>query len=226
MKNLILATALLLSAIGCASVDTAPKTMMGMPLLLDETFEDGADRWEPPDPSAFAVLERDGNHVYAIIKDSSYQPPVRSPQNITILKDLCASDFVLEVNLMSTTEDYGHRDMCVLFGYQDPSHYYYVHFGLKADPHSNSIFLVNGVPRVSIAKTRTEGTRWIDNTFHTVRIVRRVASGDIEVYFDNMVTPVMTACDTTLKKGRFGVGSFDDTGHIDNYRIWGIAATK
>jgi hypothetical protein len=195
--------------------------MLNMPLLLNETFEDGAGRWEPSDPEAFTVLNENGNHVYAIVKDSSYNPPVRSPQNISILKDLCASDFVLEVKLKSTTEDYGHRDMCVIFGYQDPSHYYYVHFGLQADPHSNSIFLVNGEPRVSIAKSRTSGTRWLDNTYHTVRIVRDTKSGAIKVYFDNMDAPAMTAEETTLKQGRFGVGSFDDTGNIDRYRIWG-----
>lgn len=221
MNVFLLTTALLLPVVSSTS-KAVPKTMLDRPLLLNETFEDGAGRWKPSDPEAFGVLEENGNHIYAIVKDSSYEPPVRSPVNISLLKDLCVSDFVLEVELKSTTEDYGHRDMCVIFGYQDPSHYYYVHFGLRADPHSNSTFLVNGEPRVSIAKSRTKGTRWLDDTYHTVRIVRDVESGAIKVYFDNMETPVMIAQDTTLKKGGFGVGSFDDTGHIDNYRIWGI----
>ncbi len=223
MKTLIL-TPLALCLIVAPGDQRVPKTMLDMPLLLNETFEQGAGRWQPSDQRAFDVLEEDGNQVYAIVKDSSYRPPVRSPQNISILKDLRASDFVLEVKLKSTTPDYGHRDMCVIFGYQDPSHYYYVHFGLRADPHSNSIFLVNGKPRVSIAKARTTGTRWLDDTYHTVRIERNTRTGAIKVYFDNMDNPVMVAQDTTLKQGGFGVGSFDDTGHIDDLRVWGIEA--
>jgi len=217
--------AFLLVAIGCVTPGGPTTKTTEFPLLLNETFEKGADRWKPIDPASFAVQERDGNHFYAIVKDSTYQPPVRSPQNIAILQDLTVSDFALEVDLMSTTADYGHRDMCVIFGYQDPSHYYYVHFGLKGDEHCNSIFLVNGEPRVSIARTRTSGTRWIDNTFHKIRIERNTKSGEIRVFFDNMDQPVMTANDMILTHGGFGVGSFDDEGRIDNYRIWGLKAS-
>jgi len=223
----VVATSFALLMLGVvASADDTPDTKLGMPLVLNETFENGADSWKPFDSESFKVIEEDGNHVYALVKDSRYRPPVRSPQNIAIHKGLYVSDFVLEVELKSTTEDYGHRDMCVIFGYQDSSHYYYVHFGLKSDPHSNSIFLVNGKPRVSIARTRTDGTRWKDDTYHKIRIVRDVESGKIEVYFDNMDKPWMTAVDKTLDWGGFGVGSFDDTGNIDDYRVWGIKVEK
>ena len=63
--------------------------------------------------------------------------------------------FVLDVKVRSTTRDYGHRDLCLFFGHQDPSHFYYVHLGKQADEHANSIFIVNGKPRVSIAESRT-----------------------------------------------------------------------
>jgi len=200
MSALLFLSALLLGSVSAGS-EAVPERMLDMPLLLNETFEEGAARWEPSDREAFAVIEENGNHVYAVLKNSFYEPPVRSPVNIATLKDLTV-------------------------GYQDPSHYYYVHFGLKSDPHSNSIFLVNGEPRVSIARSRTGGTRWLDDTYHRVRIVRDVKSGTIKVYFDDMGTPAMTAQDTTLKEGRFGVGSFDDTGNIDDYRIWGVKVKK
>ena len=62
--------------------------------------------------------------------------------------------------MRSTQEVYGHQDLCLFFGYQDASHFYYVHLGREADAHANSIFLVNGEPRVSIAQKRTDGTNW------------------------------------------------------------------
>jgi hypothetical protein len=115
--------------------------------------------------------------------------------------------------------------MCIFFGYQDPSHFYYVHLATKADAHANSIFLVNGEPRVSIAQERTDGTDW-GTGYHTIRIERDTKEGTVVVYYDDMTTPVMKTTDKTFLHGGIGFGSFDDTGNIDNVRIWGKAAGK
>ena len=108
-----------------------------------------------------------------------------------------------------------------ILGYQDPSHFYYVHIAAKADAHANSIFIVNGKPRVSIATERTDGTDW-GTDYHDVRIVRNCATGAIKVHYDDMDKPVMRAQDDTFKTGRLGFGSFDDTGNIDDVLIWGV----
>ena len=96
-----------------------------------------------------------------------------------------------------------------------------MHIANKSDAHANSIFIVNGEPRVSIAKTRTEGTKW-DEGWHTVRLVRDVEQGTIEVFFDDGEEPIMTAVDDNFKSGRIGVGSFDDTGQFDDIRLRGL----
>ena len=132
---------------------------------------------------------------------------------------------MFDVDLRSTEKPYGHQSMCLFFGHQDASHFYYVHFGREADAHANSIFKVDGEPRVSIAKTRTEGTDW-SSGWHRARIVREVASGKIEVYFDDMETPVMTTVDKSFLSGRVGIGSFDDTGDFDSVRLWGKLARR
>lgn len=201
------------------------KEFDGLPLLLvDEMDARSAPRWQPTDPQAWR-FEQDGPlSVYSQFRQSKYEPPVRSPFNIALLADVWVSDFVLDVWLRSTARDYNHRDMCVVFGHEDPAHFYYVHFGLKADAHSNSIMIVNGAPRVSIARTRTDGTRWTE-AYHHVRVVRRTKSGDIRVYFDDMDTPAMTAEDTTFAWGRVGVGTFDDTGNVDRVVLWGRRLT-
>ena len=61
---------------------------------------------------------------------------------------------------------------CIVFGYQDPAHFYYVHLGKKADDHANQIFIVNGADRKKISLTSTSGTNW-DDKWHTVRVVRK-----------------------------------------------------
>ena len=102
---------------------------------------------------------------------------------------------------------------------------YYVHLGQKTDDHANQIFIVNNEPRKKISTKTTEGTKW-DNQWHHVRVVRDVDSGKIEVFFDNMTEPVMTAVDQTFKWGQIGIGSFDDTGNFDNVRVYGKKVEK
>lgn len=214
---------LVLSAVPSVRGDAPAKTYQGMPLLFAEDFESGGlDPWEPSDPKAWRVVAQDDNHVLNQFQQSKVKTPVRSPFNRSVVKDVVVGDFVFDVQVQSTIKDYPHRDVCLFFGYQDPAHMYYVHLGKRADDHANSIFLVNGEPRVSIAETRTSGTDW-DDEWHHVRIVRKVAKGTIAVYFDEMTKPVMTAKDTRFTWGRIGVGTFDDTGNFDNIRLWGVA---
>jgi len=211
---------LLAVAAGCGGPE-ATRPAGKMPLVFSADFEDGRlDAWLPTDAAAWRTEAGPGGKVLALFKQSAYKPEVRSPRNINLIRDVVVGSFVLELKMHSTTKDYGHRDMCLFFGHQDPSHFYYVHIANKSDAHANSIFIVNGEPRVSIAKTRTEGTKW-DDKWHSVRLVRNVETGTIEVFFDNNPEPIMTAVDDTFKSGRIGAGSFDDTGQFDNIKIWG-----
>ena len=195
----------------------------GLPLVFADGFEQGAERWTATDPNAWRIADEEGNHVFSLHGKSDYRPAVRSPHSIARVRDLAVSDFVLEARMKQTGREYGHRDMCLFFGYQDPSHFYYVHLATKADANANSIFLVNGAPRVSIALERTDGTDWATG-YHTVRVARDTQSGAIEVYFDDLDKPVMRTVDKTFLSGGIGVGSFDDTGNIDDVRVWGRLA--
>ncbi|HNS23042.1 MAG TPA: DUF1080 domain-containing protein [Sedimentisphaerales bacterium] len=203
---------------------TAPAALAekrnGLPLVFFDDFESGAGRWVQTDPNAWRIAAKDAGQVYSLHQQSKYEPPVRSPVNIARIRDLSVSDFVVQARMEQTSREYGHRDMVVVFGYQDPSHFYYVHIATKADAAANSIFIVNGQPRASIAKERTEGTDW-GKGFHDVRVVRDSATGSIEVFFDNMDKPIMRAEDKTFLAGGIGFGSFDDTGNLDDVIVWG-----
>ena len=202
------------------------KTLDRLPLLYSEDFEQGAGRWQPTDATAWKVVEGRGGKVYSQHKRrSDYKPPHRSPLNISLLKDLNVADFILTAKVRSTIPDYGHRDVCLFFGYQDAAHFYYVHLGKKADDHANQIFIVDGKPRAKISTKTTPGTNW-DDEWHHARIVRDVKSGKIDVYFDNMKTPIMSAIDKKFTWGRVGVGSFDDTGNFDRVLIYGRKVTQ
>lgn len=207
-------------ASGLGADDGAPKELNGMPLIFEDDFSAGSDKWEMTDSDAWKVVEDGGNQVLDLQRSSVYEPEVRSPKSIAWVKGLNVGDFVLEVDAKQTGREYGHRDLCFFFGKRDASHFYYVHLATKADAHANSVFLVNGAPRVSIASQRTDGTDWGGDVWHKIRIVRTVDSGRIEVFFDDMTKPVMTAEDKNFVSGTIGLGSFDDVGRFDNVRVW------
>ena len=196
-----------------------------LPLLFRESFDAGAERWQPTDPAAWKVVETPEGKAYSLFKQSKYQPPYRSPVNFALAKDLVLSDFALEARVQSTVKDYNHRDIVLVFGYQDPAHFYYVHFGKKTDDHANQIFIVNGAARAKISTKTTEGTPWTDD-WHRVKVSRTVADGAIDVYFDDISNPAMTARDTTFTWGQLGIGSFDDTGNFDDVTVRGVRVER
>lgn len=215
------ACALLIAAVAAAEGPGAT-----WPILFQDDFENPTlELWEPADPNAWRLVKLDRGQVANQFEQSKVETPVRSPFNRSVVKDVIAGDFQLDVDLQTTARDYPHRSLCLFFGYQDPAHMYYVHFGQKTDDHANQIFIVNAEPRKKISTKTTDGTPW-DDKWHHARIVRKVSDGTIEIYFDDMQTPVMTAVDKTFTWGQVGIGSFDDTGNFDNFVLRGMKAEK
>jgi len=212
----ILAALLVKLSIGCAD-----GCAQDLPIVFQDDFEKGPSRWMPTDAKAWKVVAMGGTKVFYQHAQSKYAPPFRSPLNIAIVKDLLVTDFVLETKALSTGKDGAHRDLCLFWGYQDPSHFYYVHIAKKGDDRANQIFIVNGKERTKISKTTTPGTSW-DDAWHNVRVVRKASDGAIAVYFDDMKTPIMTAEDSTFAWGQVGIGSFDDTGMWDDVVVRGV----
>ncbi len=209
----------------CAAVadESASDFATKLPERAKEDFEHGVSNWQFTDPQAWRLESAGGSRVLHQFRQSDFKPPHRSPRNIALWKAHDVGDFVLTARVRSTTRDYPHRDVCLFFGYQDPGHYYYVHFGKRADDHANQIFIVNGKARTKISERSTKGTPWTDD-WHTVRVVRRVKDGLIAVFFDDMRRPIMVAHDKTFSHGLVGIGSFDDTAQWDDIVLQAASA--
>ncbi|GAB4254228.1 MAG: hypothetical protein Kow00109_29700 [Acidobacteriota bacterium] len=204
----------------------AQGSLGALPLVYETNFDEGdLDDWYFTDPQAWEIVAEGAGKAFALTGASQYEPPVRSPANLALLRDLWVTDFVLEVRVKSTKEEYPHRDLCFFFGWQSPSRFYYAHLASAADPHAHSIFLVRDEPRVSIAQERTQGVQWGDG-WHTVRIERDTRAGTIRVFFDDLENPVMVAQDTNFTFGRIGLGSFDDVGRFDDLKLWANVITS
>ena len=216
-------TTLLCSAISFVALTSlAADIPAGYKLAYEQKF-DGASAMRDfrfTDPVAWSFAQTNDISALALVQQSKYAPVVRSPVNIALIADRVFGDFVLEVDLIQTGKEYGHRDMCLFFGFQSPTNFYYTHVATAADKNAHNIFVVNNAPRTNIAKETTKGVNWGLGVWHKVRLERSVASGSIKVYFDDMTKPIMLAEDRTFGAGQIGFGSFDDTGMVDNIRIW------
>jgi len=195
-----------------------------LPLLVSADFEDGrATGWQPNDPEHWRVVDRDGSRVYELTAPGE-QGNVRAPTSWSLAAGHEVSSFVFTGRMKCAADPANNkRDLCVFFHFQDPTHFYYVHFSSSSDDVHNIIGLVNGADRVKINLEPAGKSifRLIDQKWHEFKVSYDAASGRIEAFLDDMAAPILTAVDKTFAHGLVGIGSFDDTGFFDDLRLWG-----
>ena len=183
-------------------------------------------------PGRLSQWTLDGNGATWEVKDDALLltkagvlgGPVRRPASLAIFNSPGLSRVTLEADVRSlepvTLEV---RDVSLVVGWQSPTKFYYVHLAAKVDAVHNGIFLVNDADRKRL-DTPTSQPQLRDTAWHRVKVERDPASGRIAVFVDGSTSPVLEATDTTLKTGRAGVGSFDETGQFRNVVITGVVA--
>jgi len=218
---LLTATALLV-ALDTHAAD-APKLPAGYKLLYEQDFtKPGALKdFVFTDPSAWRLAKEQDKPALELHKQSAYKPEHRSPLNIALIADKVFGDFVMELDILSTKQPYGHQDMCLFFGVTGPMGYYYNHIAVAADPNAHNVFIVNNTPRKNFAKETTKGITWGERVWHKIRAERDTQAGTYKLFFNDMTKPIMLAEDKTFGKGNLGFGSFDDIGMVSNIKVWG-----
>ncbi len=207
-----------LVAVLCAACAIAPTAQDAdaWPVVaaVDFATADCATRFAFSDPSRWRWSPDGDRPALELLGDSGYRPAVRSPTSIALLRDVEVADFDLDVLVQQTGRDYGHRDLCLFFGFASPTRFLYAHLAPAPDEHAHNVFRVADAPRGNLAPVAARGIDWGDSVWHRVRVERRVAAGTIRVWWDDAPEPVLSASDTTLGWGRVGFGSFDDQGRI------------
>jgi len=216
---------------GCSAVPkaTLPEHVpAGYTLVYQQDFSssDAVSDFVYTDKDAWRRSEGDtGDGYLELFGKSDYQPEHRSPRNIALIRTATVGSFVLDVDMQQSGREYGHRDLCVFFGFNDPNHFYYSHMATKGDRNAHQVFIVNQQPRTPITTDRTKGVNWGNEVWRRIRVVRDADAGTIAVYLDDMEKPIQVAKDTTFAEGYVGFGSFDDVGKIDNIRLYAPSMT-
>ncbi len=196
-------------------------------LLIHETFESGAENWQPNNPDHWRIVKQDGQSIYELMKPGD-NGPIRKPTSISILKPYTVGSFELEVEAKCYTKPSNkYRDLCLFFGYQDSVHFYYVHFSGVSDKVHNAIHIVNNADRekINVEPPGQSPALLADTSWYTLKVKRDIETGSIEAFVDGQ--KVLSAVDTTFTWGNIGLGSFDDTGAFREVKLWGeIVETK
>lgn len=195
----------------------------GLPYLVGYDFEDTSTAGlSPKVAESWQVVEEDGSMVYRLNEPREFGE-IRAPTAWSVLTGYPVSSFEFRGRLKShTPPEILARDMLVLFHYQDPAHFYYVHFSAVSDDLHNIIGLVNGSDRVKINREPAGKSigRLVDSAWHTFKVTFDAGTGGIQAFLDDMEQPILTATDSTLRSVLVGLGSFDDTGSFDDLMLW------
>jgi predicted heme/steroid binding protein len=115
------------------------------------------------------------------------------------------------------------RSVILVYAWQDDTHYNYAHISSdiasKTNVH-NGIFHVFGGERVRISPL--DGPASLpDQEWTPVRLAYNGDSGRCYVEVRGKRNPSLEAVDLSLRWGRIGLGSFDETGDFRNVRVTG-----
>ena len=171
-------------------------------------------------PGSWKINKIKENRFLEFTDQTQYVPGFRSPTIMGIIAHHIFGDFLLEADIMQTGREYERRDMCIFFSVKDSTYFYYIHLASQANDSSHGIFLVKNAPRYKVSDWQTSGVSWGNEKWHRVRVERSIVNRMVTVYFNDMKKPVMTTKNPELVMGYLGFGSFDDSGRIDNIKIW------
>ena len=206
---------------GCTGICIRVGTAEDEPERYAQTFDSDAavNDFTFSDPAAWRHGSDGTNGWIELFAQSDYTPPHRSPINIGLLKGLAVGNFTLSADLMQTGRDYGHRDMCVFFGFRGPAKFMYIHLSREADDNAHQVFVVDGSPRTPITTERSDGVDWGTGAWRAVRVAYDDATSTVQVYFDDDL--VLSSDRVPWSGGLIGFGSFDDEGRVDNIELAG-----
>ena len=193
-------------------------------VITNYNFEDGkTEDWQPNFTDSWEVTDLNGTKVYALTEQGE-SGEVAAPKSWSVIAGHDMTSFEFSGRLKCLAEiDNPNRDLCIFFHYQDPTHFYYVHFSASSDERHNIIGLVNGADRIKINVEPAGSSifRLTDKEWHTFKVTYDAETGSMLAFLDDMDTPIVTAQSSVLGHGLVGIGSYDDLGYFDDIILKG-----
>lgn len=174
-------------------------------------------QWTVPVASDWKTSREGGEDVLHLAAGREPLPGPRRPIQfaITGVPDYQHATIELDVQPLGSS-------LMIVFAYRDAAHFDYAHLstdtGMRETMH-NGIFHVYGGERVRISSERGPAAFAATGRWYHVKLVHEADTGNIAVTVDGRDLPALRAVDMSLGAGKFGIGSFDETGLFKNLKI-------
>lgn len=175
------------------------------------------DQWQLEDPAAWEWQGTGDATTLVLKKPSQFKPKVRRPFNLAWFGGAEWDSFTLTCEARLDVFNSGNNDVCIAFGGQGESQFYYAHLGETADAVHLHLHIVNQADRKPITTKRAQSLPWQPDHWHPIKLVRDASSGSMKLWFEDQL--VLEGSDKTFGKGRIGLGSFDDLGAFRNVSV-------
>jgi len=223
MRGVIGGACLLGFLLGCARGGAPSDPPEAARVTIVEDFDEGLDRWAPLAGRRWRVVEGEGDqpNALALIDAGEQRGGVRRPGAYALLKGHRFESFTLELEARTLEPDHKRgRDVCLIFGYRDGTHFYYAHLSDDADGKAHNVIMtVAGDERRTIHRPAEPEPR-LSRHWRKIRLTLD-AEGHVAVYMVDMAEPLMTARLDSAATGMIALGAFNDRASFRNVRITG-----
>jgi hypothetical protein len=172
--------------------------------VLEESFTTATGRVAKVSGGTWSV----GGGTYRLTSPASTSAPGNSNLAVSQYRDF-GGDFTLSARAAVTPTANAFNDFSVVFGYRDPSNYYYASFNETNDASTSGIFRVRNGAVTQLADITNRITA---GTSYQIRVERQGTA--IRVYRNNALQA--TATETAALYGRVGFGSRNDSATFDD----------
>jgi hypothetical protein len=153
-----------------------------------------------------------------LVKDEPGVP--RRPKQFAILQEGPFKSFTLEVEVKRNG-----KSLALAYAHQDEGHFNYALISVD-DPAKqrvhNGVFHVFGGERVRISSLEGGPGLLPSADWTKVKLVWDGKTGEVRCWADGKTSEALHGVDLSLKSGRVGLGSFNETGSFRNLKVSGV----
>jgi hypothetical protein len=187
-------------------------------LLAANTFVVFNHTWTVPNSSDWKIDQEDGAAVLHLVTARGPVPgPPRRPTQFALADTPDYGNVTVEAEVKPLK-----RSLIAVYAYRDEAHFNYAHLSTDTaakQPVHNGIFHVFGGERVRISSQEGPAAFSAANQWYHVRLTYDSSTGMVQVAVDGKPVPALRAVDLSLRAGKIGLGSFDETADFKNVKI-------
>ena len=201
----------------CASAAAVVLSIACAAFAARDTLQAFGYSWSVPQPSDWKIETIEGTSVLELLHARGPLPGPRRPIQFALAETQELKHVTIDLDARPLQ-----RSLIIVFAYRDPDHFDYAHLSIDApaaDPHHNGIFHVYGGERVRISSEEGPAAFSASQHWYHVRLTRDAQSGTVQVSVDGRAISSLYAIDVSLRGGKIGLGSFDETAEFKNVKL-------